>query len=125
MRRLSREIVAFKDVFGDFEGGEGFEECRPVREDEVGGEGDDRGKEDRSFAGGFAGFLPRRFEEIEDGMPGEGQQVEGGEVHCQKLFAVTEVVRQFIAVIFKDVETFVFDFPSGPAAGDDFGDIFF
>ncbi len=70
--------------------GVGFEEGWPVWEDDEGGEGDDAGEEPGSFGRRLAGGLPRGFEQVENGMPRESQQVKGGHHHRQKLFAVAE-----------------------------------
>ena len=43
--------------------------------------------------------------------------------HRQELLAVPEIMFELVAVVFEDVEAFVLDFPSRPAAGDDLGDI--
>ena len=101
--------MVFEDVLWDFEGGEGFQEDGPVWEDEVRGQSDDGGKEPRSLGGGIAGGLPGRFQQIENRMPCEGQQIERGHNHGEKLFAVAEIVFEFVAVIFHHVEIPVFD----------------
>src|SRR5580704_16129592 len=67
--------------------------------------------------------LPGRLQQVEDGMPGEGEQIEGGERHCEKFLAVPEIMFELIAVVFQNVEALVLDYPSRPAAGDDFGDV--
>src|SRR5271154_4950245 len=64
-----------------------------------------------------------RLQQVEDGMPGEGEQIEGGERHGEKLLAVPEIMFELIAVVFQNVEALVLNFPSRPAAGDDFGDV--
>ena len=81
------------------------------------------GEEAGSFGGGFARGLPGRLQQIEDGMPGEGEQIEGGERHGEKLLAVPEIMFELIAVVFENVEALVLDFPSRPTAGDDFSDV--
>ena len=63
-----------------------------------------------------------RLQQVEDGMPGEGEQIEGGERHGEKLLAVPEIMFELIAVVFQNVEALVLNFTSRAAAGDDFGD---
>ena len=58
-------------------------------------------------------------------MPGEGEEVEGGERHGQIGLAMAEIVFEFVAVVFQDVEAFVFDLPPGAAAGGDLRDLGF
>jgi hypothetical protein len=83
------------------------------------------GEEAGSLLCGLACGLPGRFEKIEDGMPGEGEQVKCGQRHRQKRFAVAEIVFEFVAVIFHHVEGLVLDLPARPAASDDFGHVIF
>lgn len=92
--------MIFSDIFWDFEGSERFEEGGPVWENEVGGERNNVGKEARSFNCGRAGGLPGRLEKIQGGMPSESQQIKGGHDHRQKLFAMAEVVGEFVAMVF-------------------------
>ena len=56
-------------------------------------------------------------------MPGEGEQIEGGQRHGEKFLAVPEIMLELVAVIFQHIETLVFDFPSRPATGDDLGEV--
>ena len=67
--------------------------------------------------------MPFGLDEIEYRMPGEGEEVERGERHRQKRFAVAEIVFEFVAVIFHHVEGLVLDLPARPAAGGNFGDV--
>ena len=53
-----------------------------------------------------------RLQQVEDGMPGEGEQIEGGERHGEKLLAVPEIMFELIAVVFENVEALVLNFPS-------------
>ena len=53
------------------------------------------------------------------------QEVQARQHHRQESLAMAEIVFELVAVIFHHVEAFVLDFPSRPAAGDDFGDILF
>src|SRR5271170_2178536 len=76
-----------------------------------------------SLDGGLPRRLPRRLQAFEHGVPGEGEQIEGREHHCEKLLAMAEIMFELIAVIFQHVEALVLDFPSRPCAGDDFGDV--
>ena len=46
-------------------------------------------------------------------MPGEGEHVEGGERHGQVALAMAEIVFEFVAVVFQDVEAFVVSRPEG------------
>jgi len=45
-------------------------------------------------------------------VPGEGEEVEGGERHGEMGLAMPEVVLELVAVVFQDVEAFVLDLPS-------------
>src|SRR5271155_661980 len=58
------------------------------------------GEEAGALGGGLACGLPRRIEKVEGRVPGEGEQVQRGQRHRQKCFAVAEIVFEFIAVIF-------------------------
>ena len=55
------------------------------------------GKESCSLGRRLAGGLPRRLEEIEHRMPGEGQKVESSEDHGQELFAMAKIVLERIS----------------------------
>ena len=94
-------------------------EGRPCGKDDVGGDGSEVFEE--SLAGAFivAGFSPAVFDEIADGVEGEGQKVHGGEQHGEAVFAMAEVVLQTIAVVFQNVEPFILDLPAGPGCGTD------
>src|SRR5277367_3626162 len=76
-----------------------------------------------SLGGGFAGGPPRGLEQVEHGMPGEGEQIEGGQRHGEKLLTMAEIVFELIAMVFQHVEALVLDFPARRAASDDFGDV--
>lgn len=77
------------------------------------------GEEGGSFACGFTRGFPRRLQNVENGMPGKGQQVQGGQVHGQEFLAMAEAVLEHIAVVFHHVKAFVLDFPARPPAGGD------
>ena len=51
---------------------------------------------------GLASGLPGRFEQVEHGMPGEGEQIEGRQHHREKPLAVAEIVLEFVAVVFHE-----------------------
>jgi hypothetical protein len=71
-----------------------------------------------------AGY-PGRLQQFEHRVPGEGEEVQACQHHRQKSLAMAEIVFERVAVIFHHVEAFVLDLSARPAAGDDFGDIFF
>jgi hypothetical protein len=52
----------------------------------------------RSLGRGLARRLPGRLDDIERGVPGEGEEVECGERHRQKSFAVAEIVFDMVAL---------------------------
>ena len=83
---------------------------------EVGGEGFAR-------TDGLAGLLSEGFQPVQDGVEGEGQQVERGKGGCQMLFAVSEFVGQVVAVILQHVEAFVFDLPTNAGTGGELGHV--
>src|SRR5208283_4775045 len=58
-------------------------------------------------------------------VPGKGEQIEGRQHHREKPLAVAEIVLEFVAVIFQNVEALVLDLPARATAGDDLGDIVF
>lgn len=60
--------------------------------DEVGGQHEGAGEEAGSFGAGFARGRPGRLQQVEDGMPGEGEEIEGRERHGEKLLAVPEIM---------------------------------
>src|SRR5271165_5176107 len=78
-----------------------------------------------SIFGRFPGLAPGRFDEVEHGVPGEGEHVEGGERHGQIGLAMAEIVFEFVAMVFQDVEAFVLDLPPRAAAADDLRDVGF
>src|SRR5277367_3049947 len=66
---------------------------------------------------------PGPVPQFTDGMTGEGQQIEDREHGRQMLLPVTEVMLQVVSLGFQNIEALVFNLPSGPAAGGEFGDI--
>src|SRR5208337_3769687 len=85
---------------------------RPGGEEDVGAQHEDVGEEAGSLDRRFASGLPGRFEQVEHGMPGEGEQIEGRQHHREKPLAVAEIVLEFVAVIFQNVEALVLDLPA-------------
>jgi len=104
---------------------DGFEEYLPGGEDDVGCQGQEIAEKGGALCDSLSCSLPRRFNEIEYRMPGEGEKIEGGQGHCQEFFAMTEVVLKLITVIFHHVEALVLDLPSRSAGVGDFGDVVF
>src|SRR5271166_6391407 len=98
LARVSRDFLVLKDIRRDFVGSKGFKEDRPGGKNNEGGKGDNVGKEPRSFGRCLSSGLPGRLEEIEHGMPGEGQKIEGRQGHSQKLFAMAKIMLEFITV---------------------------
>ena len=123
--RRSRAVSDIYEVWRDGEGGEGLEEDLPGGKEDVGAQHEDVGEEAGSLDRRFASGLPGRFEQVEHGMPGEGEQIEGRQRHREKPLAMAEIVFEFVAVVFQNVEALVLDLPSRAAAGDDLGDIVF
>ena len=111
-RVVSLDFLRFEEVLRDGEGCEGFEEVGPAGEDDEARQGCEIGEEAGSFLPRFARLAPRRLQDVENGVPGEGKHVEGGERHGELIFAVPEIVFEFVAVVLEDVEAFVFDFPT-------------
>src|ERR1700739_299456 len=105
-RRLF-DFLGFEEFGRDCEGGEGFEEIGPGGEDDEAGQGCEVSEEARSLFRRLSGLAPRRLEKVENRMPGEGEHVEGGERHGQIGLAMPEIVFEFVAVVFQDVEAFV------------------
>src|SRR5215212_9887487 len=101
---------------------QGLHERRPIGKDEMGRDGSDVLEEAGARAFGGSGLGPELFEAVADRMECEGEEVHGGEHHGEVLLAVAEVVLKVVAVALEDVEAFVLDLPSGPAAGHDLGD---
>jgi hypothetical protein len=56
-------------------------------------------------------------------MACEARQIKDREHRRQMLFAVPEIVLEVVSLGFQDIERLVLYFPSGPAAGGEFGDI--
>src|ERR1700722_618279 len=121
--KVSCDFLILQEIGRDFVGREGFKEDGPGGENNEGGKGYHIGKEPRSLSRHLPCSLPGRLKEIEHRMPGKGQQVEGGQDHGQKLFAVAKIVLECIAMVLHDVEAFILNLPSGAAAGDDIGDV--
>ena len=57
------------------EGSDGFEEDLPGGKDDIARQGQEVGEKCGSLRGRLACGLPGRFDEIEDRMPSEGEQV--------------------------------------------------
>ena len=54
------------------------------------------------------------IDQVKDGVPQEGQQVEGEQQRRQILLPMPEVVFQMVAFGLEDVVVFVFDLPARP-----------
>src|SRR5208337_4000303 len=67
---------------------------------------------------------PKIVANVADGMDCEGEQVQGGQNGREVLFSVAEAVFEVVALVFENVEGFVLDLPSRPAAGCEFNDVF-
>ena len=102
--------------------GEGGEQDRPGREDEVDGQGAQVLEEPLACAGRLAGGAPERVGELADGVAGEGEQVERGEHGGEVPPAMPEVVLEMVALGLQDVEALVLDLPPCPAARRQLGD---
>src|SRR6266436_999041 len=74
-------------------------------------------------AGGGDGGTPSSLTEVDDGMQGEGEQVEDDEEVGERSLSVPEIVFEVVSVGLEDVESLVLDLPAGTAAGGDFGDV--
>ena len=117
------EFLGCEEVGRDCEGGEGSDEIGPGGEDRKAGQGCEISKEAHSLFRRLSGFLPGRRQEVENRVPGEGEQVERGERHGQIVLAMPEVVFKLVAVVFQDVEAFVLDLPPCAAANGDLGGV--
>ncbi|MFP5250639.1 MAG: hypothetical protein ACLGP3_12520 [Acidobacteriota bacterium] len=81
------------------------------------------GEEGFARADGLAGLLPEGFQAVQDGVEGEGQQVERGKGGSQMLLAVSEVVGQVAAVLLQHIEAFVLDLPTSSGTGGKLGHV--
>ena len=63
--------------------------------------------------------------QLKDLMNEKGQQVEHKKIHGQVMLAVTEIVLDMVALVFKRIESFVFNFPTSPARLNYLNDIVF
>ena len=56
-------------------------------------------------------------------MPTKSQQIERDQSHGQEIFAVTEIVFEFVAVILQHIESLVLNLPTSPGTSDDFSHV--
>jgi len=122
---VSFDCLDLHQLGRDGEGGEGFEEDAPGEKDHVGGDRGQMGEEACSLRRDPAGGDLGQLQQFENGVPGEGEEVQARQHHRQKTLAMAEIVLELVAVIFHHIEGFVLDLPACSAAGDDFGDILF
>lgn len=116
---LSFDFWRCEEVGWDGEGRQGFAEFGPGREKDEARQRGKIGEEGCSFFRRLPRFPPRWLDEVENRMPGEGEHVERCERHGEGALTMTEIVLEFVPIVFENVEGFVFDFPARSATGDD------
>jgi len=71
------------------------------------------------FSNGFPAFIAT----IHERMRSERKEICCGECHGEILLPVPEIMLQMIAIVFQNIESFVFNFPPRAAASGDLNDI--
>ena len=104
-------------------GREGVEKLGPGGEDHEARQPPDIGEEAGSLFRRLPRLPPRRLQKVEERMPGEGEHVERGERHGERVLAMAGVVLELIAMVVEHVEAFILDLPPFAATGHDLRDV--